>query len=100
MTFSLYTPREVAGRLGERLMQLRLARNMKRATLAGRAGVSESTIKRFEATGQITLDNLLALALALDCLDQFDALFTAPPVTPLADLERLADAPERKRGRR
>jgi HTH-type transcriptional regulator / antitoxin HipB len=100
VTFSLYTPREVAERLGERLMSVRLARNMKRATLAERAGVSESTIKRFESTGQITLDNLLGLALALDCLDQFDALFTAPPVTSIAELERLAGPPERKRGRR
>ena len=47
---SLFTPREVAERLGARMMQLRLARDWRRATLAERAGVSPATVARFETS--------------------------------------------------
>jgi transcriptional regulator with XRE-family HTH domain len=100
LSINLYTPTEVAERLATRMMNLRLALNMKRATLGERAGVSASTIKRFESTGQITLENLLKLAQTLGCLDQFEALLDRSPVTSLAELERRAEASERRRGRR
>lgn len=100
MSIALYNPEEIAERLAARVMQLRLAHDWKRETLAERAGLSASTIKRFESTGQVSLDNLLRLALALGCLEQFEALFAAGPITTLAELERRVEAPERRRGRR
>ena len=98
--FSLFTPREVAERLGTRMMQLRLARDWRRATLAERAGVGPATVARFETTGQITLENLLKLAHALDALEGFEPVFVAPPVTSIAELERGVVAASRRRGRR
>ena len=53
LPLTLYTPSEVAHQLGERVAQLRLARNWKRETLAQRAGVSVFLIKRFESSGQV-----------------------------------------------
>lgn len=100
MPLALCAPKEVATQLAARMMKLRLARDLKRVTLAERAGLSASTIKRFEQTGQITLDNLLKLAMTLGCLDQFAGIFAAPPATSLAELERRVAVPERKRGRR
>lgn len=100
MSFSLFTPEEVAERVAARARALRLAQGWKRTTLAERSGVSASTIKRFESTGQITFDNLLKIALTLGCLDQFDALFVAPRVTTLAELEKRVDQERRMRGRR
>lgn len=85
--------------MGTRMMQLRLARDWKRTTLAERAGLSAGTVARFESSGQITLDNLLKLALALGALDAFEGLFTLPPAASLAELERRA-VPPRRRGRR
>lgn len=96
----LYTPEEVGQRLGARMRQLRLARDWRRETLAERAGISAGTVKRFETTGQITLDNLLKLALALGCLDQFEQVFAPPAARSLAELEQRDAARERKRGRR
>lgn len=93
----MFSPDEIALRLAGRVKALRLARDWRRITLAERAGISASTVARFESTGQIALDNLLQIALALDALDEFEAVFTAPPRS-LADLERDA-APTRKRGR-
>lgn len=96
---SLFTPREVAERLGARMMQLRLARDWRRATLAERAGVSVATVSRFETAGQITLDNLLKLAHALGALDAFEGVFVAPAGS-IAELERSVAATQRRRGRR
>ncbi|MCY1058540.1 helix-turn-helix transcriptional regulator [Nannocystis sp. SCPEA4] len=96
----LFTTEEVAQGLAARMKQLRLARDWKRDTLAERAGISAGTVKRFEATGQIALDNLLKLALALGCLEQFEAVFTPPPARTLAELEQRDQAPARQRGRR
>ncbi|MDC0718816.1 helix-turn-helix domain-containing protein [Nannocystis bainbridge] len=96
----LFTTEEVAQRLAGRLKELRLARDWRRETLAERAGISAGTVKRFETTGQIALDNLLRLALALGCLEQFEALFAPPPARSLAELEQRGQAPVRQRGRR
>jgi transcriptional regulator with XRE-family HTH domain len=100
LILSLYTPKEVAERLGARMMELRLARDWRRATLAERAGVSPATVARFEATGQITLENLLKLAHALDALDAFEGVFVAPPASSIAELERSVTGSQRRRGRR
>src|SRR5262245_17853382 len=96
----LYTPQEVGERLAGRMKQLRLGRDWRRETLAERAGISAATVRRFESTGQVTLDNLLKLALALGCLDQFEAVFTLPLARSLAELEQRSAAPKRQRGRR
>ncbi|OWJ95600.1 hypothetical protein B6S59_10290 [Pseudomonas sp. A46] len=55
----------MAQQVGENALALRLAQNLSRKTLSERAGVSESTIKRFETTGQITLEALVLLASSL-----------------------------------
>lgn len=99
LTFILFTPREVAERLGARMMALRLARDWRRTTLAERAGVSPATVARFESSGQITLENLLKLAHALDALDAFEGVFVQAPATSIAELEQHT-APARRRGRR
>lgn len=46
--------------------------NLTQEGLAARAGVSWSSLKRFEYTGLIALDSLLKLALVLECLGDFD----------------------------
>ena len=100
LSLALYTPSELAQRLGERCAQLRLLRTWKRATLAERAGVSVFLIKRFESSGQVSLENLLKLALALDSLDAFETLLQPPPARSIAELDRRANAPPRRRGTR
>ncbi len=42
--------------------------------LANRSGVSLGSLKRFEGSGQISLESLLKLALVLECLEDFSAL--------------------------
>ena len=91
------TSGEVARTLADRVRALRLAQNWKRDTLAAKSGVSAPTIKRFEGTGTITLDNFLRLCEALGRLPELDRLLMPAP-TSMAELER-ARRPLPKRGR-
>jgi DNA-binding Xre family transcriptional regulator len=98
--FALLTPPEIATELGRRLEVLRLSNDWRRETLAERAGVSTSTIQRFETHGRITLVNLLRLASALGRNEDLASLFRPPPASSIDELERLMAGPTRKRGRR
>ena len=97
--FSLATPEQVSAALASRLKELRLARGWKQATLAERSGVSLASLRRFEETGKVSLQNLLDLAFALNRLDDFEALFQGPRASSLAELEASEKRPARKRGR-
>ena len=97
--FSLETPETVSKTLAARIKALRLARGWKQATLAQRSGVSLASLRRFEESGRVSLQHLLELAFALNRLDDFDALFQAPPASSLAELEAGEKRPPRKRGR-
>jgi len=93
------TPSEIMGKIALRAKQLRLHYNLKRATLAQKSGVPESTIKRFETTGKISFESLLKIATALDCLDEFSTLFPSIHPTSINDIERLEKRNLKKRGR-
>ena len=82
-----------------RIRELRLARGWRQATLAARAGVGLSTIQRCEASGRITLENLLRVADAVGRLDELAALFPPAAARSLDELAERAKAPTRKRGR-
>ena len=96
---SMVSPAEAGRTLAQRTKALRLMKGWKRDTLAGRAGVSVSSLKRFETTGRGSLDLVLKVALALGRLAEFGKLLEPPPAESMAELERLAARPVRKRGR-
>lgn len=89
-------PEELARQLGDRARARRLSANLTRKTLAVRSGVPESTIRKFEVTGVISLVGLLQLADALGCMDDFSKLF---PVKAAMTIDEFV-SPTRKRGRK
>jgi transcriptional regulator with XRE-family HTH domain len=95
MPLTFQTPATMRQALAARAKARRLAENLSRRSLAARSGVSESAIKRFETTGHIALDRLLQLAVILDSLNEFSALF---PEKPPISMEQVCPAP-RRRGR-
>lgn len=96
----LKTPSELASELADRIRALRLTRNWTRATLAARAGVTTASLKRFESTGKASLELVLDVALALERLDELDALFQPLGPQSMAELEEQTRRPTRTRGRR
>jgi transcriptional regulator with XRE-family HTH domain len=99
MMLTLKTPTETARALAQQTKSLRLLKGWTRATLAERAGVSPSSLKRFEQTGKASVELVLKVAHALGRLDEFDKLFQPPPARSLAELEQRAAKPALKRGR-
>ncbi|RKZ80493.1 MAG: XRE family transcriptional regulator [Candidatus Parabeggiatoa sp. nov. 1] len=95
---SLHTPYEVQQILSQRLKRLRLLNEWTQAELAERAGISLASLKRFETTGQISLERLLLIALALGRLSELMSLFEEPEIMTLSDIKKLEK--QRQRGKR
>lgn len=96
---TLQSPFDMAKALAGRAKALRLLRGWTQATLAGRAGVTAASYRRFETTGKASLELVLKVAQALARLEEFDQLFQPPPARSIEELERRTAQPTRKRGR-
>lgn len=95
---SIKSPYEVAKELADRLRQHRLAQTWSREEFARRSGVTAASIKRFELTGAISLQHLLALCFTLGILDDFDQVLSLQPPVSMQALKKMLHT--RQRGRR
>ena len=93
------TPVETQSLLASRFKTLRLVAGYKRATLARKTGVSESSLKRFETSGEISLKSLLRLSHGLNKLQEFSSLFEPPEAETLAELKEKSEKHIPKRGK-
>lgn len=95
MSIMLKTPAEIALEIAHRAKRVRLNANLSQSGLAERSGVSLGSLKRFESTGQIALESLLKIALTLNCLNDFNALF----LTPVSHISLFSPHAEKARKR-
>lgn len=79
------TINSVTLKLVERVKKRRKEAKLSQEGLAYRSGVSYASIRRFEATGEISLNSLLKIADAIGCLDDFNLLFKNEIITNLKD---------------
>lgn len=94
MPVNLLSPIQIKKQIADHAKQRRLEKNLSREGLEKRSGVPASTIKRFETTGNISMQALLMIAVVLDCLTEFSQLFL--PHVPIS----LYNTPkQRERGR-
>ena len=91
------TPASVAQAVASRAKQRRVNMRLTQAELAQKAGLSLATYRRFEQKGQITLDGLLHVAFALDCMNDFKALFDSPSWATMDDMLKQAKPGQRVR---
>lgn len=70
------TPQEIKIQTARKAKLRRKAMKMTQIQLAKASGVSLGSLKRFEQTGEIAYSSLLDIAWVLDCLDEFEQLFT------------------------
>lgn len=93
---ALQTPFDTQRELAARAKARRLELNISQAELAERSGVSLSSLRRFEYTGEISLRSFLEIAFVLGELKEFSRLFQ-----PLTEFSLFGKAPRpRQRSRR
>ena len=81
------TIQAVTGQLVEREKQRRKKMNLSQRELAKKSGISYASIRRFENIGEISLNSLLKIANALDCLEDFNLIFKQPALKSLKDYD-------------
>jgi len=87
--------------LGERLMRIRLERNLTQAVLAEQSGVSKRTVERLEAGEVATqLSGFLRVCRVLGLLERFDALVPEPLPSPMAQLKLQGRKRQRASGKK
>ena len=96
----MMSPHEMAKNIAKRAKAKRLSLNLSQQTLSQASGVSYGTLKKFERTGQVSLESLLKIALALDELEKFEHLFTKSAKELPASIDELLEEKSRKRGRK
>lgn len=77
----------VTEQLVEREKLRRKKMHLSQRDLANKSGVSYASIRRFESIGEISLNSLLKIANALDCLEEFNFIFKLPVVKSLRDYD-------------
>ena len=82
------TAEELDQKLADRLRNIRRRRKISQEKLADMSGVSYGSIKRFEATGQISLLSLTKIAMALDVADELRNIFTQVPYLDIQEVIR------------
>ena len=79
-------PEDIDRKLAERVQMVRERKFITQEELSGLSNVSYGSIKRFEASGRITLLSLTKIAMALDCTDELRNIFTKFPYWDMQDV--------------
>lgn len=80
------TAEELDKKMADRLRNIRRRRRISQEQLEKMSGVSLGSIKRFEATGQISLKSLTKIAFALDVAEELRQLFTEVPYQDIKEV--------------
>ena len=80
---------EINSGIAERIVQLRKRKKITQKEIARRSGVSLGSVKRFEQSGEISLQSLSKIAIALGVDGELDTLFSE---VPFASIEEVMHA--------
>ena len=70
------------------MIRLRKRKKLSQKELAAKSGVSLGSLKRFEQSGEISLQSFTKLAIALGVEDELDNLFTEVPFESIEEVIR------------
>ncbi|MDA3459621.1 helix-turn-helix transcriptional regulator [Acinetobacter sp. AOR44_HL] len=89
-------PEEVVTLLGERLRKQRLFLEMSQAEVAARAGVGVNTVSNLEAARNVSVENLVRIAMVLGRLNKLQELFQ-PQLNSVKDILRYESQSKHQR---
>ena len=96
---SALTSTELEERLGSRLRELRLLKNLDQKTLAERAGVSLNAVKHLESGKGARVNSLVKVLRAMDKVDWLETLAPTVSISPMQMLKAEIREPKRARRR-
>lgn len=73
------TWKEINTGIANRMVQLRKRKKISQKDLAARSGVSLGSLKRFEQSGEISLQSFTKLAIALEVEGELETVFSEVP---------------------
>lgn len=80
------TPSDVMNRLSDRLKKIRKRKKITQKQLAGRSNVSYATIRKFEETGQISLESFVKICMELGVISEINELFKQPVYSSIEEV--------------
>ena len=80
---------EINTEIAYRMVQLRKRKKISQKALAVKSGVSLGSLKRFEQTGEISLQSFTKLAIALEVEGELESLFIE---VPFGSIEEVMNA--------
>lgn len=92
------TPDLLMQSIAKRVRERRLEKNWTQKTFAAKAGLSFSSYRRFEVSGETSLRSLVMIAFALDMTDEFTTLFSGKAYQSIDDIINAEQPKHRKRG--
>lgn len=77
---------EINNDIAQKIVRLRKRKKITQKQLAARSGVSLGSLKRFEQSGEISLQSLTKIAIALDVEDELEDLFNNVPFASIEEV--------------
>jgi transcriptional regulator with XRE-family HTH domain len=94
-----FNPLAILKSISRQFRLKRLEVNITQSELASKSGVSLGSIKRFETKSEISLKNLVMIALVLGSTEEFLQLFTRKDYKSIEDVISAGKVKTRKRAR-
>jgi transcriptional regulator with XRE-family HTH domain len=96
---TIFTSNELEERLGSRLRELRLLKNLDQRALAERAGLSLNAIKHLESGKGARVNSLVKVLRAMDKTEWLETLAPTVSISPMQMLKSGSREPKRARRR-
>lgn len=77
---------EINNDIAQKIVRLRKRKKITQMQLAARSGVSLGSLKRFEQSGEISLQSLTKIAIALDVENELEDLFNNVPFASIEEV--------------
>lgn len=77
---------EINNDIAQKIVSLRKRKKITQKQLAARSGVSLGSLKRFEQSGEISLQSLTKIAIALDVENELEDLFNNVPFASIEEV--------------
>lgn len=77
---------EINNDIAQKIVRLRKRKKITQKQLAARSGVSLGSLKRFEQSGEISLQSLTKIAIALDVENEPEDLFNNVPFASIEEV--------------